>query len=222
MKAQIKENDYLMPLEVSGIPFRNNFVVGSGPAVKTLDMITEIERYGWGGASLKLAIDPTYISKPPRYRWLRKHKYHAFTAETRLTFEEGLRLMEKARTAVSELVLYANMAYAGQDGDDGWIRMAKKYEEAGAHVIELNMCCPNMSFNVESSGGPDQRISALRTLCSEHPGRCQLYFKISSPEGWTTTVEAGGATRVDPTREFLGQLGALFGESGYSCIGGRR
>jgi dihydroorotate dehydrogenase len=30
--------------------------------------------------------------------------------------------------------------------------MAKKYEEAGAHVIELNMCCPNMSFNVQSSG----------------------------------------------------------------------
>ena len=39
MKAQVKESDYLMPLEVAGIPFRNNFVVGSGPAVKTLDMI---------------------------------------------------------------------------------------------------------------------------------------------------------------------------------------
>jgi len=159
MKDPVKESDYLMPLEVAGILFRNNFVVGSGPAVKTLEMIKEIERWGWGGASLKLAIDPTYISKPPRYRWLKKHKYHAFTAETRLTFEEGLSLMEKARKAVSELILYANMAYAGQDGDDGWIRMAKKYEEAGAHVIELNMCCPNMSFNVQSSGGHTQVVS---------------------------------------------------------------
>ena len=159
MKAQIKESDYLMPLEVAGLRFRNNFVVGSGPAVKTLDMIKEIERWGWGGASLKLAIDPTYISKPPRYRWLKKHKYHAFTAETRLTFEQGLRLMEKARKTVSELILYANMAYAGPDGDDGWIRMAKKYEEAGAHAIELNMCCPNMSFNVQSSGGQTRVVS---------------------------------------------------------------
>ena len=159
MKVQVKESDYLMPLQVAGIPFRNNFVVGSGPAVKTLDMIKEIERWGWGGASLKLTIDPTYISKPPRYRWLKKHKYHAFTAETRLTFAEGLRLMEKARKAVSELILYANMAYAGPDGDDGWIRMAKKYEAAGAHVIELNMCCPNMSFNVESSGGQTRVVS---------------------------------------------------------------
>jgi dihydroorotate dehydrogenase len=159
MDAHIKESDYLMPLEVAGLKFRNNFVVGSGPAVKTLDMIKEIERWGWGGASLKLAIDPTYISKPPRYRWLKKHKYHAFTAETRLTFEEGLRLMEAARKEVSELILYANLAYAGEEGDEGWVRMAKKYEEAGAHVIELNMCCPNMSFNVESSGGQTRVVS---------------------------------------------------------------
>ena len=159
MKSHVNESDYLMPLEVADLAFRNNFVVGSGPAVKTLDMIKEIERWGWGGASLKLAIDPTYISKPPRYRWLKKHKYHAFTAETRLTFEEGLRLMEKARKAVSELILYANMAYAGEEGDDGWVRMAQKYEAAGAHVIELNMCCPNMSFNVESSGGQTRVVS---------------------------------------------------------------
>jgi len=35
-----------MPLEVAGLQFRNNFVVGSGPAVKTLDMVKEIERCG--------------------------------------------------------------------------------------------------------------------------------------------------------------------------------
>jgi len=159
MDAAIRESDYLMPLEAAGLSFRNNFVVGSGPAVKTLDMIRAIERWGWGGASLKLAIDPAYISKPPRYRWLKKHRYHAFTAETRLTFEQGLRLMEKARKAVRELILYANMAYAGDRGDEGWIAMAKKYEAAGAHVIELNMCCPNMSFNVESSGGQSRTLS---------------------------------------------------------------
>ena len=37
MKPYVKESDYLMPLEVAGLKYRNNFVVGSGPAVKTLD-----------------------------------------------------------------------------------------------------------------------------------------------------------------------------------------
>ena len=159
LRNNLKESDYLMPLEVAGLKFRNNFIVGSGPAVKTVHMIKEAERWGLGGASLKLAIEPTYISKPPRYRWLKKHKYHSFTAETRLTFEQSLRLMEKARKETREILLYANMAYAGEEGDAGWIQMAKKYEAAGAHVIELNMCCPNMSFNVESSGGASKMVS---------------------------------------------------------------
>ncbi len=154
-----READYLMPLEAAGLMFRNNLIVASGPTVKTLGMIKEIEAAGWGGASLKLAIDPVYVSKPPRYRWVKKQRYHAFTAETRLRFDEGLRLMEAARRETSELILYANMAYAGPDPQTGWAAMARQYEAAGAHVIELNMCCPNMSFNVQRSGGESAVVS---------------------------------------------------------------
>ena len=31
--------------------------------------------------------------------------------------------------------------------------MAKQFEEAGADIIELNMCCPNKSYNVEMTSG---------------------------------------------------------------------
>ncbi len=154
-----REEDCLIPMEAAGLRFRNNFVVGSGPAVKSIDQIREIERCGWGGASLKLAIDPPYISLPPRYRWFPAKGYHAFTAETRLDLDSSLRLMERARRETRDLVLFANMAYAGTEGQEGWIRMARKFEAAGAHVIELNMCCPNMSFNVQSSGGRTVTLS---------------------------------------------------------------
>ena len=165
MSQGVKEADLLMPIKVGGYEFRNQFVVASGPTVKNLDMVRQIEAAGWGAASLKLAIDPTYISIPPRYRWRKKQGYHAFTAETRLGFEEGLRLMEAARKSTKELILYANMAYAGEAGDEGWAVMAQKYEAAGAHVIELNMCCPNMSFNVTSSGGECRTISGASVGC---------------------------------------------------------
>jgi len=155
----VPESDCLMPLEVAGLRFRNNFVVGSGPTVKTVDMLREIERCGWGGASVKLSIDPKYISLPPRYRWLKRERYHAFTAETRLHLEESLRLVEQGRKATKDLVLYANFAYAGTEGEEGWVRMARKFEGAGAHVLELNMCCPNMSFNVQASGGRTVTLS---------------------------------------------------------------
>ena len=209
----IEEKDYLMPLDVAGLTFRNNFVVGSGPAVKTLDMIKEIERAGWGAASLKLAIDPTYISKPPRYRWLKKQKYHSFTAETRLTFDEGLKLMDESRKAVSDLILYANMAYAGDEGDEGWVRMAKKYEAAGAHVIELNMCCPNMSFNVQSSGGKTGIVSGASVGSNaEIVSRCASAIKKA--------VDIPVFVKLTPEGGKIGDVAKACFDQGIDSVGG--
>ncbi len=207
-----KENDYLMPFEAAGLTFRNNFVVASGPTVKTIGMVQEIERNGWGAASLKLTIDPTYISKPPRYRWLKKHKYHAFTAETRLRFEEGLRLMEQARKSTSELILYANMAYAGEDGAEGWINMARKYEEAGAHVIELNMCCPNMSFNVDSSGGRSTQLSGASVGCVP-----ELVSQIAADVQKAVGIPV--FVKLTPEGGKIGQVAKACFDAGIACAG---
>lgn len=153
------ESEILLPLEAAGLRLRNPFIVGSGPTVKTTEMIRQIERDGWGAASVKLSIDPAYLSLAPRYRWFRKERYHAFTAETRLTPEAALRLVEEGRRAVRDLILLANFAYAGPDGEEGWIRIARRFEAAGAHALELNLCCPNMSFNVQASGGRTAALS---------------------------------------------------------------
>ncbi len=52
----------------------------------------------------------------------------------------------------------ANITYAGDQGPTGWINMARQFEAAGADIIELNMCCPNMSYNVEISGDEDHKV----------------------------------------------------------------
>jgi dihydroorotate dehydrogenase/Pyruvate/2-oxoacid:ferredoxin oxidoreductase delta subunit len=141
-----------LSVQMGDITFKNPFIVGAGPTTKTLDQIKAAEDCGWAGVSFKLAIDPfPYINWPPRYRWLRKEKIHIFTAETRLKTEEALELLEEARRATSEIVLIPTITYDGKDRE-GWVRMAKRFEDAGAHAIELNMCCPNMSFNVQASG----------------------------------------------------------------------
>ena len=149
------EPDTVMPAHWAGLAFRNPFVVASGPATRKLSQLVEAERSGWGGASIKLAIDPEpYINRPPRYRWLtgRNENYHVFTLESRLNSEQGLRLIEEGREATRDLVLFANITYAGPEGQEGWARMARRFEDAGAHAIEINCCCPNMSFNLDSLG----------------------------------------------------------------------
>jgi len=145
-----------MCYEIAGLKFRNPFVVASGPATKYVDQLVEAERHGWGGASLKLAIDPApYINLEPRYRWWDRQQYLAFSAEKRLALDEALRLTEEGRKQTRKLVILANITYTGPRGLDGWVEMARRFIGAGAHAIELNMCCPNMSFNVKISGGEE-------------------------------------------------------------------
>jgi dihydroorotate dehydrogenase/NAD-dependent dihydropyrimidine dehydrogenase PreA subunit len=154
-----------MSFEVAGLKFRNPFVVASGPATKHITQLVEAERCGWGGASLKLAIEPApYINLEPRYRYWKQERYLAFSAEKRLGLEEALRLTEQGRKQTRELVILANITYTGEKGMDGWVDMARRFVAAGAHGLELNMCCPNMSFNLKVSGEQEHTAQSGASL----------------------------------------------------------
>lgn len=141
--------DIRIPVTVGGITFKNPFYVASGPTTRSLKQLIRIEETGWAAASIKLSMDPApYINRKPRYDLFEDRNALAFTTEKRLTGDEGAALIREAKKHLKELILFANITYAGDEGTEGWVKMAKKFEAAGADVIELNMCCPNMSYNV--------------------------------------------------------------------------
>jgi dihydroorotate dehydrogenase/Pyruvate/2-oxoacid:ferredoxin oxidoreductase delta subunit len=149
-----------LPVTIGNVTLRNPFIVGSGPTVKNLEQIELIERCGWGAASTKQTYNPRpYISYDPRYRWLKKEKLHIFTAEHRLDMETGLRLVENARKKCKELVIIANYSDAG-DNLDSWEEGARRFEAAGTQILELNFCCPNMSFSVDVSDQKAHRVAS--------------------------------------------------------------
>lgn len=149
-----------IPVTVAGVEFKNPFYVASGPTTKTVRQLLEIERTGWAAASIKLSIDPApYINRKPRYSLFKDRKALAFTTEKRLTFQQGLQLIRDAKPQLHDLKLMANITYAGDDGPAGWVNMAKEFEKAGADIIELNMCCPNMSYNLEMTSGGSQHAA---------------------------------------------------------------
>ena len=158
-------HDLSLPVTIAGIPFKNPFYVASGPTARTVEQLLAIEKAGWAAASIKLSIDPApYINRYPRYKVFPQYNALAFTAEKRLRAEEGIQLVKQAKAKLTDLVLLANITYAGDSGLEGWVRLAERFAEAGADIIELNMCCPNMSFNVETSGNTEQ--GATRTGAS--------------------------------------------------------
>jgi dihydroorotate dehydrogenase/Pyruvate/2-oxoacid:ferredoxin oxidoreductase delta subunit len=146
-----------LSVKLRDITFKTPFIVGSGPTVKNADQIKAAADNGWAGASIKLAIDPfPYLDFPPRYRWLKNQRLHIFTAEKRLTAAEALRVLEEGRKVRDDFVLIPTITYDGEDYE-GWGKLAKRFQDAGARIIELNMCCPNMSFNLSSTGAATQK-----------------------------------------------------------------
>ena len=146
-----KDDIFYLPVKIGNVELRNPFIVASGPTAKRIDQLELAEKCGWGAASIKQTFNPSpYINYQPRYRWLKKEKLHTFTAEYRLDMESGLRLVEAARKKIKEMVVIANYSYVKGDLE-GWQDAARRFESAGAQILELNFCCPNMSFNVDIS-----------------------------------------------------------------------
>lgn len=103
------------------------------------------EDNGAGAVSTKL----TMLYQPIKgLRKIHREKGYIFNpSDKRNDFEEGLELVRRAREATS-INLWANMAGPGED-TDGWIKLGKALEQAGADVLELNFNCPNMGTTPE-------------------------------------------------------------------------
>ena len=201
-----------LSVSLKGIKFKNPFLVGSGPTVKNLDQLKAAADCGWAGASIKLAIDPfPYLNLPPRYRWLSKEKLHIFTAEKRLTAKESLSLMEESRKVRDDFIVIPTLTYDGEDYE-GWGRLAKSFVDAGARIIELNMCCPNMSFNVSCTG--DETKKCTGASLGNDPVELPKVVRIV-----TQAVSVPVIVKLCPDGNNIGYSSLIALEAGAAAVG---
>ncbi len=201
-----------LSVQLADIKLRNPFIVGSGPTVKNADQIREAQDNGWAAVSIKLAIDPfPYINLPPRYRWLKKQKMNIFTAETRLTADCSLKTLEEARRVAKDIVIFPTITYDGLD-PEGWPRLAKRFEDAGAQVIELNMCCPNMSYNVTATGAVSEKATGA-SLGSDLEQLPEVVRMICE------TVNIPVIVKLTPEGGRIGQAARAVIQAGAAAVG---
>jgi NADPH-dependent glutamate synthase beta subunit-like oxidoreductase/dihydroorotate dehydrogenase len=152
-------SDPRLAVTIAGVRFKNPFFLASGPTTHSVEQLVRGCELGWAGASIKLTFDPPpYINRVPRYGYFEGpgQGFLSFTAEKRLAFAQGLQLIRDSLPRVSkDYVIMANYSYAGDAGVAGWVNMAKGFAAAGAHVLEINLGCPNMSFNRQLTGDLD-------------------------------------------------------------------
>ncbi len=206
-----------LPVQVGGLTFRNPFYVGSGPTSKSIEHLVKADELGWAGASIKLTFDPApYVSLDPRYGWFEDQGFLSFSAETRLDIGEGLELVRQGRKQCRpDFLIMANITYVGEKpGVQGWVDMARRFEEAGAHIVELNMCCPNMSYNVRLSDTQDTAHQTGASLGQNAEALGHIVGEVRKGIGIPLFV------KLTPEGGRIAQVAKACFEAGADAVGG--
>lgn len=195
-------------IEFAGLKLKNPFVVASSPLTAKAHLFQKCEEYGAAGASAKL----TFIKQPfhGRCRMYNEPKEGSIVChDRRLDLEEGQRLISEARKVTKDLIIFSNITHVSEDLD-GWAHLAKSMEDAGAHAIEANMICPNISLTakrlgqkaptVGGSAGQDPETAAAITRALKEsvsiPVVCKLTPSVADISEVAKACEDRGADGV--------------------------
>lgn len=135
-----------LSVDFAGLHLNTPLVVASGPPGATLDRIKLAEQCGAGAVITKMIL----FNVPPRSisRFYMTEKIATKTMlfasmDKRLNVQEGIELI-KAAKAETRIPIIANIMGPGEDVE-GWVKLGKIAQEAGADGIELDLSCPNVS-----------------------------------------------------------------------------
>ncbi len=163
-----------LSVDFCGISFKNPFILSSAPPTTTGEMIGRAFEAGWGGAVTKTLIKDAenIVNVTPRLASLsfpgsanEPKKLYAFENIELVTDRElsiWLQEIEMLRKKYPDHVVIASIM-DDISSPDGWRYVAKKCEEAGAQMIEINMSCPH--------GMPEMGMGAAIGQNSELAGK---------------------------------------------------
>ena len=203
-----------LSVDIGGLKLKNPVIIASGPLTARIDRLKKAEENGAAAVSLKHSLlKQQFIAKP---RWyVEKNLGIIVSGDPRLTVEDAQELIQKAK-AETELKVIVNMS--GLPTDLGsWGELAKKFEEAGADGIELNLNCPNL--HTANASGP-----TLGANLGQDPDSCSTVVKsvksaVSIPVIAKLPTEGGRTVQVAQASSAAG-VDALMIHAGFRAAPG--
>jgi len=204
--------DVDLTVHFCGVRFKNPFVLSSAPPTTTGSMIGRAFKAGWGAVTKTLVEDAkSIVNVTPRLASL---GFKGQTPETKKNYalenielvtdrelSVWLREIEDLRNKYPDHVVIASiMDDASQP--EGWKRMAKKCEEAGAGMIELNMSCPH--------GMPEKGMGSAIGQDKELAGRVTAWVAES--------VDIPVMAKMTPNVTDVGLVAKACAEAGADAI----
>ncbi len=231
-----------LSVDFCGLKFQNPFVLSSAPPTTTGEMIKRAFDAGWAGAVTKTLINEETVNVRPRFGSLtypsspgEPKKIYAFENVELVTdrpFSVWLKEIEDIRKSYPDHVLIASLMDDASH-PEGWQELARKVEDAGANMIELNLSCPNgvIEKGMGSATGQDPelagRVTKWVTDAVKIPVMAKMTPNVTDIAQPARACVANGASAISA----INTVGAIIGidletfvpkpaVAGYSVAGG--
>ena len=238
------QEDFDLSVDFCGVRFLNPFVLASAPPTTTGSMIGRAFKAGWGGAVTKtLIIDASTITNvTPRLATLgfkgnappSKANYALENIELVTDRELSLWLneIEDLKKNFPDHVVIASIMDDARE-PKGWQQLARKCQDAGADMIELNMSCPHgmPERGMGSAIGQDvhlaQRVTGWVAEAVDIPVMAKMTPNVTDVGLVAKACVDAGADAVAATNTVAAIMGVdletlspIPSVSGYSAYGG--
>lgn len=138
-----------LSVDFAGLKLKNPFIIASSELTNKIDKIKMAEENGASAISTKLTFLKVPLYARPYHIIERDGAFYSPSGE-RMWVEWTQELIQECKEQ-TELKVIANMMGPGEDLE-GWAKLGRMLEEAGADMLELNMSCPNLGLMAKQMG----------------------------------------------------------------------
>ncbi len=138
-----------LSVDFAGLKLKNPFIIASSELTNKLEKIKIAEEHGASAVSTKLTFLKVPLYARPYHIIEKEGAFYSPSGE-RMRVEDTQELIRQCKEQ-TELKIIANMMGPGEDLE-GWAKLGRMLEEAGADMLELNMSCPNLGLMAKQLG----------------------------------------------------------------------
>lgn len=143
-------------INFAGVPFENPFTVAASPSSDSREKVHRALEAGWGGIVFKTTALPQHSPKlaEPNMAGL------SYAGKPQFAFYNIDLISERTVEEIQEDIAYFKQLYPDRRfigsimaaGEDEWIELVHRLEEAGADMIECSMSCPQGEHSIADEG----------------------------------------------------------------------
>jgi dihydropyrimidine dehydrogenase (NAD+) subunit PreA len=178
-----------LSVDVCGVRFKNPVLIASAPTTDTLENMRRCYDVGAGGVVIKsVSDDPAFrMAIRPMFTVLHRKSYpncfsnYSMGFASKLQPDKWLNELEKGRKLADRYQAIVVGSIFSAESPEGWAKLAKRIETAGAHMIELNLSCPNVfGTGAGVDKGTDLAARSLVTRAVVDAVKIPVFAKLTS------------------------------------------